>query len=133
MHVILYSEMAPLLDNVYSNNSTENSHSAHERMEPWQRNYLGDLKGVATLSSLIQPTSSETSKDGNLTTSVDPTISSGPHEFPRYHPPEHIQYTNKDEVLDIQMEPDTVGELHNRDNEDDPVIATQSDTNRQRK
>ena len=125
---ILYSEMFQLLENVNSNNSTEYSDSAHVQSETCERNYLGDLAGVATLRSLTQPTSPETLKDGYLTTSVDPTISSGPHEFPRYHPPEHIQYTHKDEILDTQVEPDTIGELHEKDFEDNPVVAIPSDS-----
>jgi hypothetical protein len=125
---ILYSEMFPLLENVNLNNSTEYSDSAHVQLETCERNYLGDLAGVATLRTLKQPTSPETLKDGYLTTSVDPTIPRGPHEFPRNHPPEHIQYVHKDELLDTQVEPDTIGELHEKDFEDNPVVAIPSDS-----
>jgi hypothetical protein len=75
---------------------------------------IGDHNdGVANLRSLINSMSSKPNDGPEIGDGTPKTLTtdSGPLAFPRGQPPEHLAFVHKDDILDTQIEPDTVAAL----------------------
>ena len=71
--------------------------------------------GVANLHAVKPPSPQAETGDGTPKT---PPASSGPHAFPRGLPLDALDVLPKDQVLDVQIEADTVGVLDDGEVED---------------